>query len=149
MPVTTLVDADTQTQVGTPAKPLSVSQLGPAPVGATALVASSGNVAAATATATLAAAAGKTTYIQGFMVSGGGATAAAVVAGTITNLVGGVTGAFVFGANAGAGVPSAPLVVQFPTPIPASAPNTAIAVSMPSLGAGATNAAITAWGFQV
>src|SRR6478752_7183298 len=44
----------------------------------TMITASSGNVAAATATATLAAVGNKTTFICGFAATGGGATAAAV-----------------------------------------------------------------------
>jgi hypothetical protein len=108
---------------------------------------SSGNVAAATATATLPAAAGKITSICGFAATAGGATAAAVVNLTVTNVTGG-TMTYTFGANTGVGVPSAPLAVQFSPCLPANASNTTIVVSMPSLGAGNTNAAINAWGFQ-
>jgi hypothetical protein len=120
----------------------------PVPFGATSISASSGNVAAGVATATLAAAAGKTTYIAGFTCTSGGATAAATVNVTVSNTIGG-TLTFNHGAQAGAGVPSAPLVVIFDPPIPANALNTAIAVSMPSLGAGNTNAAVNAWGYQL
>src|SRR5262249_31577165 len=52
----------------------------------TAVANSSGNVAAATATATLPAAAGKTTWIEGFDVTAAGATAASIVQMTITGL---------------------------------------------------------------
>ncbi len=110
--------------------------------------ASSGNVAANTATATLAAGGPKyVTYICGFTATGGGATAAAVVNLTVTNVVTG-TMTYTFGAVVGAGVPDTPLRVQFNPCLPANAANTAIVVSMPSLGAGNTNAAINAWGFQ-
>ena len=122
--------------------------VGPIPFGATSVSASSGNVAAATATATLPAAAGKTTYIAGFCSSSGGATAAATVNLTVSNTIGG-TMTFNHGAQAGAGVPSPPLVVIFDPPIPANALNTAIAVSMPTLGAGNTNASVNAWGYQL
>jgi len=111
------------------------------------ITASSGNVAAAAATATLAAAVGKVTYICGFQATSGGATAAAVVTLTLTNITGG-TMSFTYGGNTGAGVPTAPLIVPFAPCIPANAPNTTIPVSMPSLGAGNTNATVSAWGFQ-
>ena len=54
------------------------------PAGATPLTASSGNVAATATTATLSGAAGATTYITGFEVTGAGATAASVITVTIT-----------------------------------------------------------------
>jgi hypothetical protein len=114
----------------------------------TMITASSGNVAAATATATLAAVGNKTTFICGLAATGGGATAAAVVNLTVTNVVTG-TMTYTFGANTGAGVPTAPLVVQFNPCVPANATNTTIVVSMPSLGTGNTNAAVNAWGFQL
>jgi hypothetical protein len=112
------------------------------------ITASSGNVAAATATATLAAGgANRLTYICGFAATGGGATAAAVVNLTVTNVVTG-TMTFTYGAVLGAGVPNPPLVVLFSPCLQANAANTTIVVSFPSLGTGNTNAAISAWGFQ-
>jgi hypothetical protein len=118
------------------------------PFGATPITASSGNVAAATATATLAAVASKTTYICGFQATAGGATAAAVVTGTVTNIITG-TMSWTYGANTGAGVPTAPLVMPFNPCVPANAVNTTIVVSMPSLGTGNTNATVSAWGYQL
>jgi hypothetical protein len=110
--------------------------------------ASSGNVAAATATATLAAGGvNRITYICGLQATAGGATAAAVVTLTVTNLVTG-TMSFTYGANTGAGVPTAPLVVPFTPCLPANAANTTIVVAMPSLGTGNTNATVSAWGYQ-
>ena len=109
--------------------------------------ATSGNVAAATATATLAAATGKVTHITGFTVTASGATLGAVVLVTVTGPTGTLT--FVFTAIAGVLLGCAPLTINFPSPIPASSPGTAIVVSMPTLGAGNTNAAIVATGFQV
>jgi hypothetical protein len=110
--------------------------------------ASSGNVAAATATATLAAGgANRITYICGFSATAAGATAAASVTVTVANVVTG-TLSFTQGANTGAGVPSAPLVVPFIPCLPANAANTTIVVAMPSLGAGNTNATVSAWGYQ-
>lgn len=120
----------------------------PYPAGATPVSGASGNVAAAAATATLAAAAGKTTYITGFEVTGAGATAASVVLVTVTGTTGG-TLTYVLAVPAGVAVGVTPLIVMFPSPIPASAANTAIAVNVPSLGAGNTNAAAVAHGFQL
>jgi hypothetical protein len=108
---------------------------------------SSGNVAAATATATLPATQGRYTYICGFAATGGGATAAAVVNLTVTNVVGG-TMTYTFGSVAGVGVPDSPLVVNFTPCVPTTGVNTTVVVSMPSLGAGNTNAAVNAWGYQ-
>ena len=118
-----------------------------APGGATLLQSSSGNVAAATATATLAAAASKTTWITGAIITGAGATAGSVVNGTITGLLGG-TMTFVVPVATGATVGNQPIYLDFIPPIPASAVNTAIVVSVPSLGAGNTNSAVSAWGYQ-
>lgn len=122
-------------------------RVGPVPAGATPVVGDSGNVANAIATATLAGASSKTTYISGLVVTAAGATAAAVVTGTITGLLSG-TGHFTFTAPAGATLAATPLVISFPQPIPANAANTAIAVTLPALGSGNTNATVQAFGFQ-
>lgn len=115
---------------------------------ATPITANSGNVAAATATATLAAAAGKTTYICGFSITSAGSTAAAVVSPTITNTITG-TLTFTYASVAGATLANQPLIVPFNPCVPANAANTAIPVSLPSLGAGNTNTTVNAWGFQL
>jgi hypothetical protein len=116
----------------------------------TPLSASSGNEADATATATLSApvVAGvqRQAYLCGFSATAGGATAASVVSITVTGLAAG-TATWTYGAVTGATTPSAPLVVVFPACLPESAPGTGIAVSMPALGTGNTNAAVNAWGF--
>jgi hypothetical protein len=106
---------------------------------------SSANAAAAN-NQTLAAAAGKRTYITGFSITGGGATAASVIAITITGLTNTLN--YRVAVPAGATVGITPLVVSFKRPIPASADNTAIVVNVPSFGAGNTNAAAAASGFQ-
>jgi hypothetical protein len=116
------------------------------PLGATQVNSSSGNVAAAVATATIPAVSGRLNYITGFSATGSGATAGLPVACTITGLLGG-TETFITTAAIGVLVGNAPLNVNFPTPIPASAINTAIVVSCPSLGVGNTNSAVNAWGF--
>jgi hypothetical protein len=98
--------------------------------------------------ATITSAVGRMAYIEGFDVTGGGATAAGIVnittsglANNLTysmNVLAGVTGPV----NAQGGV-----FLRFPTPIPASGTNTNITVTLPSLGAGNTNASITVYGF--
>lgn len=118
------------------------------PATATAVTASSGNVAAAVAAATLPAVAAKTNYITGFEATGSGATAGAVVTVTVTGTISG-TLSYTVVAVAGALLGNTPLIVQFPIAIPASAVNTAITVSMPSLGLGNTNATVVAHGYVV
>lgn len=118
------------------------------PDGATGLANSSGNVANATAAATLTSAASRLAYISGFEITAGGATAPALVTATVTGLLGG-TLSYTFGATTGAAVASAPLIVEFNPPLPASAVNTNIVVSLPALGAGNTNATTTAHGFLI
>lgn len=108
----------------------------------------SGNIAAAIATATLAAVAGKTTYITGFAVTGAGATAGLPVIVTVTGTITG-TLSFIAVAAVGVLVANTPLIVNFPTPIPASAVNTAIAVTVPSLGPGNTHSTVVAYGYHI
>lgn len=118
------------------------------PAAATSVAASSGNVANATATASLPAVAGKTNYVTGFEITAGGATAAALVTATLAGVVGGPL-SYTFGAPAGATTAAQPLIVEFATPLPASAANTAITVTLPALGAGNTNAAVSLHGYVV
>ena len=108
----------------------------------------SGNVANSVAAATIPAAAGKTSYITGFDVSGAGATLGGVVLLTITGLLGG-TVTYPISAPAGVTLGLTPLMVNFTPPLQASAANVAIVVSLPALGAGNTNAAVVARGFSV
>jgi hypothetical protein len=104
--------------------------------------------AAAASNATLAAVAGKITYITGFTVSGGGATLASIIAVTVTGTITG-TLTYYLGVPAGVLVGASDLTVQFSTPVPASAPNTAIVVNVPSFGAGSTAQSAVATGFQL
>ena len=112
-------------------------------------VANGASGAAQSNAASLPAVAGRTNYLEGFDVTGGGATAAAVIeisvtglaAGTLKyemNVLAGVTGPM----NAQGGV-----FIRFPEPLPASGLNTAITVTVPSFGAGNTNASVVAYGF--
>lgn len=119
-----------------------------AAAGATVLQSSSGNVAAAAATATLAGAASQTTYLSGLLITGSGATAGSVVNATVTGLIGGTMTINVPVAT-GATVGNFPIYLDFNPPLPASAANTSIVVSVPSLGAGNTNSAASAWGYRI
>lgn len=114
--------------------------------GQSALAVTSGNVANAPAQATLPAAAGKRTWITGFVITSDGATAGLAVDVTVTGPANTLHFAYTF--PAGAAVQSQPLVVNFPAPIPSAAVNTAIVVTLPASGAGGTNAAVNAFGFQ-
>ena len=118
------------------------------PTGATPISAASGNVANASAVATLAAVAGKTTYITAFQITGGGATAASLVSATLAGLLGG-TATYTYGVVAGAVLKNPDIIVTFDLPLPASAVNTAIVLTLPALGVGNTNAAVAAQGFQL
>lgn len=111
------------------------------------LTATSGNVANAAAAAALAAVSGKRNWITGFALTASGSTAALVVNATVAGVEGG-TMTFTFTFPAGAAVAATPLVVEFPTPIPATGVNTAITVTLPAGGAGNTNAAANVFGFR-
>lgn len=110
--------------------------------------ASSGNVAAAIAAATIPAAIGKLACLAGFDFSAAGATAAAVVTVTITGCKGGPL-SYTYAAPAGATLQGPLLQVPFDPPLEASSLNTAIVVSAPSLGAGNTNATLNAYGLYL
>lgn len=118
------------------------------PPGATQVTASSGNVANTSAVAALPAVAGKTNYVTGITITSGGATAAALVNATLAGVIGG-TMTYTFGAPTGAAVAASPFTLQFYPPVAASAVNTAITLTLPALGAGNTNAAVTIQGFVV
>jgi hypothetical protein len=92
--------------------------------------------------ATLAAVPGKTQNFCGFVVTSGGTTSAAVVNVSVTGTPNVLNFAYVF-PSSGQGV----LGVALPQCIEASAPNTAITVSVPGGGTG-TTAALTVWGYQ-
>lgn len=115
--------------------------------GAISVVAGSGNVAAATATATLPATQNRTTYLCGYIISGLGATAGSAATLTITGLASGTITSNV-GVPAGATVPVNVVVTLAPSCQPASGPNTSIALAVGSFGTGNTNASIVAWGYQ-
>lgn len=101
--------------------------------------------------ATLPAVSGKTTYLCGFYYTGTNATAAnGATSVTVTGVIGG-TMSFGFPTLAlGAAIPNTiPIDEAFLPCVAASAINTAIAVNGPALGAGATQATVTAWGYYL
>lgn len=102
--------------------------------------------AAAANNQTLAAAPSMRTYIQGFWITGAGATAGSTIAVTITGLTNTLT--YYLTIPTGASTAIAPQWIEFNPPLPASADNTAIVVNVPSFGAGNTAASAAAWGFQ-
>lgn len=112
----------------------------------TPLIAGSGNVANAVAAATLTGTATTTVYLTGFEVTGSGATAGLPVSVTVSGLLGG-SRLFTYVFATGALLANQPLIVIFDPPLPASAVNTAIAVSCPAGGAGATNNTVVVRGF--
>lgn len=113
----------------------------------TPLSASSGNVANASAVATLAKATGKTVYLTGIHCTASGATTGLPVSVTVTGLLGGTrTYTFVF--PAGVLVSATPLVETFNPPLPASATNTDVVLTLPAGGTGNTNASCNAQGFR-
>lgn len=145
--------AITENQVGTARINCTTRELlvapTPYPSGATPETASSAVVNNAVATATLAASAGKTTYITGFTCTPGAATTG--VSGITLTVTGTITGTLNYIAPVyGTGFTVwSPLTINYPYPVPASATNTTIAVSMPAVGTGATGAACNATGFQL
>lgn len=112
----------------------------------TPLIAGSGNVANASAAATLTPTATTTAYISGFEVTGSGATAALPVTVTVAGLLGG-TRSYTYNFAAGVLVGNTPLIVAYDPPLPASAINTAIVVTCPASGTGGTNNTVVAHGF--
>ena len=104
--------------------------------------------AAAQITPTIAAVAGRTGFCTGFSVDGLGATAASVIEVTLAGLVGG-TKRYKLSIPAGATTAISRLVVEFSRPIPATAVNTAIVLTVPSFGAGNTSVVAEVHGFTV
>jgi hypothetical protein len=96
--------------------------------------------------ASIGGAAGSTTFITGFEITGAGATAASTIAVSVFNVLGG-TKTYFLTIPAGAGVGLTPLIVEYARPIPAIGPGTVIQVSVPSFGPGNLFAAVTVHGF--
>lgn len=120
----------------------------PGPGGRVDVSCSTGNVAAATATCTMPATTGKTTYVTGFDITGSGATVGVVVVCTLTNVNSG-THSYVYAAAAGVLAANTPMTKNFQTPLKATASNTAPVLSCPSLGTGNTNMSVNVDGYEL
>lgn len=94
--------------------------------------------------ATQPATANRVNYLCGFMMTDGGATAAAVGTLTITGLVGGTFSQAFVSPSSGQGLVGA----DFKKCLPATGPNIAIVGTKPAAGAGAIAAATSIWGYQ-
>jgi hypothetical protein len=108
------------------------------------------SAAAGAMTATLAAVQGETTWMTGFYVDGLGATAGSVIDVTITGLLGGtMTMKVTIPAGATVALTDRLRFLNLPRPIPASGPNQAIVLNVPSFGAGNTQALCGITGFHL
>lgn len=110
-------------------------------------LAGSATGAASAATVTFAGVAGKTNYITGIQITGAGATAASVVVGQITGVIGGPLN-FDIAVPAGAAIGIQPIVANFAPPLAATGVNVTVTATIPSFGAGNTNSAINMTGYQ-
>ena len=98
--------------------------------------------------ATLAAAAGKTTYISGLQVTEKNPTAAADITVTTTGLTTNQTWNMSLLATAATVLHPSPLIMMFEPPIPASGPNVAIVVTSGAAGT-AGLASVNLQGYQL
>lgn len=110
--------------------------------------ATSATAAAAACNAAIAAVAAKTNYITGITVTGAGATAGSVIVVTLVGVIGGPL-SYDLTIPAGVAVGITPLDIRFMPAIPASAVNTAVTLTVPTFGAGNTNAASVIVGYQL
>lgn len=111
-------------------------------------VAAQGNGVNAIATATLAAAANKLNYLTSLQITGYGATAAAAVTASLTGCLGGGIG-IDMGVPAGVNLTIQPVILTFNPPLPASAVNTAIVLTVPAFGAGNPDVRVSLQGYQL
>lgn len=130
-----------------PAVNASAARVKGYPEGATPIADGSGNVAAAAAVATLAAANNERAALAGFELSGNGATAGSTVEVTVAGVIDGPI-TFQLAVPAGATVPVS-MSKQFNPPLVGAADGTDIVVTAPSLGAGNLKNQVYAWGYLV
>lgn len=100
---------------------------------------------AAAMTPVVAGVAGKVTYLTGFEVGGGGASAGLPVPVTFSGLV--VSPQYFVQATAGATIAGTPLRVTFPQPIPAATMGTTVGITVASFGSGNVLAYVNLYGF--
>lgn len=94
-------------------------------------------------TITLPAVSGKTTYICGMVATSAGSGTASVVNLTVSGLPNTLNFTYIY-VSSGQGL----LGWAIPNCIPASAPNTAIVITLPAGGVTTTQTALSAWGYQ-
>jgi hypothetical protein len=104
-------------------------------------------VTPATVTASLPAISSGTNYLAGFSISGTGASVPVIVHATIAGLA---TNNWDVVISVPSGNLSAitPVIASLVNPIPASAPSTAITLTVPSFGTGNAGVSIAVWGFK-
>jgi hypothetical protein len=111
-------------------------------------ITASGNGTTGAIAATIPAFASKTAYLCGFYYTGTNATAAQTGSVTVTGVIGGTMSFGYPTLVVGATIPvTIPIDEAFLPCVPATGQNVAIVVNGPALGAGATLATVTAWGF--
>ena len=91
---------------------------------------------------------GKTNYVTGIEFTPGNATAVAYVIATLVNILGTTLTFIVQVAGTGA-VGSSNNQYSFNPPLPASAINTAVTLTMPALGAGNADASVNIHGYYM
>ena len=84
-------------------------------------------------------------YLDGFSITGSGANATIVVQATISGLQTTNWGHYL-AVPSGANVSITPYVVNLPHPLRASAPSTAIILTVPSFGTGNAGVSVAIWG---
>lgn len=109
-------------------------------------VGSGGNAVNAPVVLNITPSAAQFGYLAGLIVSGLGATAAAVILLSIAGIEGG-TLQLPVAVPAGAAVPIAPVVIQFNPPLVGSALGQQIQVTLTAFGAGNTVENLSIWGF--
>lgn len=107
----------------------------------------SGAVSNATATATAPAVANQTFFMTGLDVTTAPPTNAASVLLTVSGLKNGSLLATVGIANTAPALPNNIFQVRQANPIPASASNTAVVATLPTIGAGGTGTIVTLYGY--
>ena len=112
-----------------------------------AVVSAASTASPATVTASMPAITSGTNYLDGLILSGTGANATSVVQVQISGISTPVIPIYV-AVPSGANTAITPLHIEFPHPIPASAPSTAITVTVPSFGTGSTGVGLFVYGHK-
>lgn len=117
------------------------------PASATVLHSTVTSAAAGAISASFAASASLTNYLQGFAITGTGATTSSVFTATIAGLIGGTMSVPVV-VTTGTLVANVSIFRDFVRAIPASAANISLTLNLPSLGAGNSLSIISMYGYR-